>query len=317
MSDPAATSPGPLAPDRLLAIIELQNAIAATSLSGDGVLRLVVERALGLTGASAALVAVVEGDHVVCRVGAGASKRAIGQRWPLTGAIAACLSERRPHRASAGQAELDDAARARTGAGDLLWAPLVFGEHAVGLIEVVAPTGALTGDAGAVLSLLAHIVAIALHRAQTYPRAKLDELHDTISGLGNRRAYDDRAAAELSRLERYGHAFSLAMIRLGELESVVDRHGQPAADDVVREVAGLLEQGSRAIDACFRVSAGDFAVVMPGTGLVGAQVLAERFRQRITDAVRAHASIAPRVGVIEAGREAAADLTDRAIAALR
>ena len=32
--------------------------------------------------ASAALVAVVEGDHVVCRVGAGASKRAIGQRWP-------------------------------------------------------------------------------------------------------------------------------------------------------------------------------------------------------------------------------------------
>ena len=65
--------------DRLLAIIELQNAIAAAALNADEVMRVVAERAALLCNATSAMVELVEGDDVVCRASSGATQQ-LGQR---------------------------------------------------------------------------------------------------------------------------------------------------------------------------------------------------------------------------------------------
>src|SRR4051812_10397063 len=82
---------------RLLAIIELQNAIAAAALNVDEVMHIVAERAATLTSAGAAFVALVEGDDLIYRavIGAG-SVSSTGGRVPLGASPAGrCIAERR------------------------------------------------------------------------------------------------------------------------------------------------------------------------------------------------------------------------------
>jgi diguanylate cyclase len=303
MSEVRAATPGP---NRLLAIIELQNAIAAAAMPADDVMRVCAHRARVLTGAAGATIGLVEGDDIVNRAAAGASEASYGLRVPRENSLAGrCLTERRPIRVDTTDA-----------GGSALVVPLLYGEHAVGVLEVTA-TGpsAFTDEDAVTLPLLAEIVAIALHRAYTYPRPRLDSMHDAVSGLANRRAFEERCDAELNRNRRYGHSFSLALLKLVGLETASDRLGQAAADEILRTVARIVEQQSRVIDGTFRLAADELAIVMPGTGLEGANVLVDRFRARIAEVAVGAGLVTPSFGVVEAGDETTTDLHARAIAA--
>lgn len=276
----------------MLAVIELQNAIAATGLVGDDVMSLVCERATALTGADGASVLLTEGNELVVRSAFPRGAHALGSRVT---------------RASMGY-KSDDA----------LGVPLLYGESAVGVLEVTVKSAhAFSEDDADTLKLLAQIVAIALHRAYTFPRPPQDTLHDTLTGFGNRRAFDERLQAELTRDKRYGHSFSLALLDLAGLEAAVDRLGQVAGDDALREVSRVLRKHTRAIDACFRIGPDDFALVMPGTSLEGAKIVADRCKAHIEEARLLGGALRPAFGAVEAKPEAAEDLMERARAAMK
>lgn len=284
--------------ERLLAIIELQNAIAAAAMNADEVMRVVAERAATLTDATGSVVAIVEGEELVVRAIGGASKLPLGTRQGRDATLSGrCLVERKPLRDGDGAA-----------------VPLFYGESVVGVIEA---TGAgKTDDDSETLRLLGQIIAIALHRAYTYPRPRYDSQHDALTGLGNRRAFEERIAAELGRNKRYGHSFSLTIIDLAGLETANDRFGQAAADDTLRVIANILKRHTRVIDACFRLATDELAIVMPGTSLEGARIVADRCRAQILDAKLCDGVIAPRFGVVEAGDDDGDGLVARASAAL-
>jgi len=298
MADRTAT-PGA---ERLLSIIELQNAIIAAGLNADEAMNLVVERAGTLTGATGSVVALLEGDELVHRAVAGTARPSAGAR---TGKDAG----------PAGRAIAD---RRAVTTDDALAVPLLYGESAVGAIEVSAGKPHAFGDEDVeTLRLLAQIVAIALHRAYTYPRPRYDAQHDPLTGLGNRRAYDERIDAELARNRRFGHSFSLALLELGGLETAIDRHGQAAGDVAVHEIATILKNHTRAIDGCFRITADEIAIVLPGTSLEGARILVERCRAHLAQARPLDGSISAAFGVIEASAgETADELGGRANAAV-
>src|SRR5688500_14021274 len=158
------TAPGP---ERLLSIIELQNAIIAAGLNSDEVMTLVVERAGTLTGANGSAVALVEGDDIVTRAATGSARATIGTRAAKATSIAGrAITEGKP-------------VRSTEGGGDGLAVPLLYGEAAVGYLEVTSTKPNAFGDDDAdTLRLLAQIIAIALHRAYTYPKPRRDVDHD-------------------------------------------------------------------------------------------------------------------------------------------
>ena len=315
----AESRPAPPPPERLLSIIELQNAIAAAGMNTDEVMSIVVERAASLTSAAGAVIAVTEGEELVVRAAARPTTLALLSRLPRGGLDGRCIDERRPILVgdAAADPRVDAETRARTGAGALVCVPLLYGENAVGVIEVAAARPGAFGEADVeTLRLLAQIIAIALHRAYTYPRPRQDILHDALTGLGNRRAYDERIEAELARNQRYGHSFTLARLELGGLEDAGDRFGQAAADDAVRELAGILKRDTRAIDACFRIAADEFAIVMTGTSLEGARILVERCRSHIAERRLCDGAVRASFGVVEAADEGADALAVRANAAV-
>src|SRR5512139_1803973 len=103
-------------PERLLSIIELQNAIIAAGLNSDEVMSLVVERAGTLTGANGSIVALIEGDEIVTRAAAGTARATVGNRAPKASVPSGrAITEGRPVRG-------EDAST------DALAVPLLYGE---------------------------------------------------------------------------------------------------------------------------------------------------------------------------------------------
>jgi len=317
--DAAMRSSAPSQP-RLLAIIELQNAIAAAAMNADEVMNIVAERALVLTSATAALVALVEGDDLVYRTVIGTTLHEPGSRVPKGSSLAGqCLIDRRALRID-GVADRNASAEPGGAGGPVSIAcvPLLYGETPVGVLEVMSPQAAAFSDEDVeTLRVLGQIIAIALHRAYTYPRPRYDSLQDALTGLGNRRAFDERLDAELNRNRRFRHSFSLAMIKLDGLETAIDRLGQAAGDEMLRRVAKILKQHTRMIDGSFRILADELAIVMPGTSLDGARIVAERCRAHSNESKACDSAVRLGFGIVAASTEdTPAGIAARANAAL-
>lgn len=304
---------------RLLAIIELQNAIAAAAMNADEVMHIVAERATTLTAAAAAMVAVVEGDELVYRAVVGMAAYDVGGRVPKGASPAGrCVALRRAQRIdNAADWQTGAEPGATTGTGSIAGVPLLYGETAVGVLEAMSPrTAAFSDEDVETLRVLGQIIAIALHRAYTYPRPRYDSLQDALTGLGNRRAFDERLEAELNRNRRFRHSFSLAVVKLDGLEAAIDRLGQAAGDEMMRKTATILKQHTRMIDGCFRVRADELAIVMPGTSLDGAWVVAERCRAHSLESRVCDSAVRLGFGVVAAADETAVEITARANAVL-
>ena len=310
----ASSAPGQR---RLLAIIELQNAIAAAAMNADEVMHIVAERAGTLTEADAVSIGLVEGDDLVYRAVAGpALQPLLGAHVPKGATPAGrCIAQRRALRIDDAAAEPGAAPPA--GITSIACVPLLYGETAVGVLEVVSARGAAFSDEDVeTLRVLGQIVAIALHRAYTYPRPRYDSLLDALTGLGNRRAFDERLDAELNRNRRFSHSFSLALVELDGLETAIDRVGQAAGDEMLRRVATILKQHTRMIDGCFRIRADELAIVMPGTSLEGARIVTERCRAHSIESRACDGAVQVGFGVVTAGDETSAQILARATTAL-
>ena len=302
----------------MLSIIELQNAIAAAGMNADEVMGIVADRAGALTGASSAIVAIQEGEEIVYRAVTRPSGIALGTRISRSASIPGrCVADRNAIRVDDVAADDRVDAETKSRAASLACVPLLYGESAVGVLEVFSTKPKAFSDEDIeTLRLLSSIIAIALHRAYTYPRPRYDVTTDALTGLGNRRAFDDRIEAELTRNKRYGHSFSLAVLDLDGIESAVDRLGQAAGDEALREVARILQKNTRAIVAGFRIAADDFAIVMPGTSTAGAKIVADRCSAHIKEARMFDGTLTAAWGIVEAGDETAENLNTRALAAL-
>jgi two-component system cell cycle response regulator len=106
-------------------------------------------------------------------------------------------------------------------------------------------------------------------------------LTDPLTKVLNRRALTDRLAAEMGRVNRYESTVSLLLIDLDHFKRVNDNYGHLVGDDVLTEMAGLLQNAVRAVDVVARYGGEEFVVVLPETGSPGASRFAERLREVI------------------------------------
>ncbi len=107
---------------------------------------------------------------------------------------------------------------------------------------------------------------------------KLEEqsITDGLTGLKNRRFFDERLHEEFRRAQRYGDYLALIMIDLDHFKLVNDRHGHQAGDVVLQESASLIRGSLRDPDICARYGGEEFAVILPKTHMSGALAVAER-----------------------------------------
>jgi diguanylate cyclase (GGDEF)-like protein/PAS domain S-box-containing protein len=109
---------------------------------------------------------------------------------------------------------------------------------------------------------------------------KLRELAslDPLTGVYNRRQFDDLARAEMERWRRYGSRPSLIMLDGDHFKAVNDRYGHQAGDDVLKRIAAICKDAVRQVDVVARMGGEEFAVLLPETDLAAAKLVAERIR---------------------------------------
>jgi two-component system cell cycle response regulator len=174
----------------------------------------------------------------------------------------------------------------------------------------------------AAMRALAAPLALAVSRECARTRA--EELAqaaaiDPVSGLFNRRYFQQRLAEELERAHRYGMPIALVMLDLDGFKGVNDVHGHLLGDVVIREVANMLRAAVRVFDVCVRFGGDEFVIVMPDTSAADSRRIADRIRARIAAHPFGGALAVPltaSVGVAVATAGAAADLiglADRAL----
>jgi diguanylate cyclase (GGDEF)-like protein len=112
-------------------------------------------------------------------------------------------------------------------------------------------------------------------------RLEEQSITDGLTGLKNRRFFDERLHEEFRRAQRYGDYLALIMIDLDHFKQVNDRHGHQAGDAVLQEAAALIRGSLRDPDICARYGGEEFAVILPKTHMSGALAVAERIWRAI------------------------------------
>lgn len=104
---------------------------------------------------------------------------------------------------------------------------------------------------------------------------------DVLTGVANRWELERRLVAEQERMRRWGHSSSLLLLDLDHFKQVNDDHGHPVGDRVLRQMAEVLRGQLRAVDILARWGGEEFAILLPGTDVGGAQAIAERLRSAV------------------------------------
>jgi diguanylate cyclase (GGDEF)-like protein len=93
-------------------------------------------------------------------------------------------------------------------------------------------------------------------------RLHYESLHDPLTGLYNRRGFEDHLGASISRSVRYGWSFGLVILDLDGFKAINDRIGHQGGDAVLRQVGEQLRHGLRAGDIAARVGGDEFALLL-------------------------------------------------------
>ncbi|GAA5217281.1 GGDEF domain-containing protein [Corallincola platygyrae] len=104
---------------------------------------------------------------------------------------------------------------------------------------------------------------------------------DALTGVSNRRAFIQCASEEINRSRRYEHPLSLLMIDIDHFKKVNDTFGHAMGDEVIKQVAQMIERDCRHNDRLARFGGEEFAVLLPESEICLAELTAERIRQRI------------------------------------
>jgi diguanylate cyclase (GGDEF)-like protein len=139
---------------------------------------------------------------------------------------------------------------------------------------------------GLALAALLGALIVAWGRTERIQELERQASQDSLTGLDNRRRFEEDLAAAMARSRRDGSRGALLMLDLDRFKQVNDSQGHPAGDRLIKEIAEVLRRRSRESDSLARLGGDEFAVILPRCSREEARLAAEA----IADEVRSHPS---------------------------
>ncbi|HKI58032.1 MAG TPA: diguanylate cyclase [Trueperaceae bacterium] len=177
--------------------------------------------------------------------------------------------------------------------------PVVYGGEVLAVLNLDAlqdPT-AFTAASVEAASGLAPFVGFLLQ--ESYLRDKLEAAarSDALTGLGNRRAFDEQASRDVARAVRHGEALSLLLLDLQDFKALNDAVGHDAGDRALVAVADALRGTVRAGDAVYRWGGDEFAALLAHADAPAAVAVARRIAAAVAEIATDAGRVAVNIGV--------------------
>lgn len=151
----------------------------------------------------------------------------------------------------------------------------------VGLVLVWRAAQPFTLNERELFEYLAAQAAVSVENVGRHEDVVKESITDPLTGLPNRRRFDQRLGHEVQRARSIGAGIAVVILDIDNFKSVNDTYGHQTGDLVLQEVAKVLLSASRDPDTPARIGGEEMAVVLPGATEDGAQEFAERVRGRI------------------------------------
>jgi diguanylate cyclase (GGDEF)-like protein len=170
----------------------------------------------------------------------------------------------------------------KEGIRSVIYLPLSVKDKGIGALIVAS----LKPDAYShrqirLLEQVARHIATPVENGQLYARAEQRARIDELTGLWNRRHFEERLKEEIARHSRYGDVFSLLLLDLDNFKTYNDIYGHPAGDTLLSDIGRIVRSSIRDADQAFRYGGDEFAVVLPLAAMSAAYVVGERVRAQI------------------------------------
>ena len=169
----------------------------------------------------------------------------------------------------------------------VITAPMVYGLAWGFGASLVLPTLALLALAGILGSLTVWLSRRVLEPAErlegarriledAYDRARSEALRDTLTGLGNHRAFQEEMERQWAGAVRHNQPLALAIVDLDDFKRINDARGHAVGDVLLRHAATTMAGYLRRSDRAFRIGGDEFAIIMPGTDSNAGQLAVRR-----------------------------------------
>jgi len=146
----------------------------------------------------------------------------------------------------------------------------------------------LSESAQSLTALAAERVALALANLQLRGKLRDQAIRDLLTGLYNRRYFEETLDRELRRAERHGTPLSLIMLDVDHFKRFNDRFGHDAGDLVLKHVGGALKKSIRGEDIACRYGGDEFVLLLADAPIEAAAARAEELKDAITELVLKH-----------------------------
>lgn len=165
-----------------------------------------------------------------------------------------------------------------------------------GLVLVLRENQKLTPLEEEIISESLTVLSEPLQRAMAYEELFVQAQQDALTGLANRRVFDDRIGPLMDSARRYGHKLTLVSMDLDHFKQINDNLGHAEGDAVLKQVAITFADMIRSTDILVRIGGDEFMLVLPDTDVVSARILAERLCRAI-DGLGVYSSSTEKLGV--------------------
>ena len=286
-------------------ILRTQRTIATTEPDLEQLMATVVAEAIELTGAEGAVVELPDDAEMVYRAVAGTAADHLGYRLAAAGSISGlCLVTGDTLVVSDSETDerVDAEVCRKVGARSLVVVPLVHDGRTAGVLKVFsASAGAVGRDEARVLGLLGSVIGTGLARAELVETLAEHAHTDKLTGLPNRRSWDDQLARAMAQAFRSGEPLSVALCDVDGLKTVNDTQGHAAGDALLQTVARVWRGAARLGDLVARVGGDEFAILLYGADESTAEAVLERLAGHLPPGCAAPGGVAEWDGHESAG----------------
>ena len=162
--------------------------------------------------------------------------------------------------------------------------PVIVKDRVKGIIYIDSKNiNAFSSNHEYFLNILAHEISIAIERAIAYERIKELTIKDDLTGVYNRRKFDQDLREELNKSIRYVRNLSLLMLDIDYFKKYNDLHGHQRGDAILRKLGMVFNKHMRNTDKAYRYGGEEFAIICTETDRKSAIICAERLRKVINE----------------------------------